>query len=198
MAMSGPIRKLIGPSRTRLLGYCEEAEKLLSSPIREETMDDEEFICEDLVGRMTTNVNLLERCNRDWVNLLKELSGEAKAAEDTEYNRISGGNEGFIEVLVNSSEAVARMRTRLERIAKKRLKRVVLNPSATAFQSGVLESSTQGSPQILSSQGQFNSLNVSLPKLQLLTFGGDIQQWPEFWDMFNSSVHEQNLPKVRI
>ena len=114
MAMSGPIRKLIGPSRTRLLGYCEEAEKLLSSPIREETMDDEEFICEDLVGRMTTNVNLLERCNRDWVNLLKELSGEAKAAEDTEYNRVAGGNEGFIEVLVNSSEAVARMRTRLE------------------------------------------------------------------------------------
>ena len=47
-------------------------------------MDDEEFICEGLVGRMTTNVNLLERCNRDWVNLLKELSGEAKTAEDTE------------------------------------------------------------------------------------------------------------------
>ena len=71
----------------------------------------------------------------------------------------------------------------------------MLNPSVTAFQSSVLESSAQSSPQILSSQGQFNSLSVSLPKLQLLTFSGDIQ-WPEFWDMFNSSVHEQNLPKV--
>ena len=39
-------------------------------------------------------------------------------------------------------------------------------------------------------------MRVSLPKLQLMTFGGDIQQWSEFWDMFNSSVHEQNLPKV--
>ena len=77
---------------------------------------------------------------------------------------------------------------RLERIAKKRLKIVVLNPDATAFQSNVLESSIQSSPQDLSSQGY---LNVSLPKLQLLTFGGDIQQWPEFWDMFKSSVHEQ-------
>ena len=152
MVMSGPIWKLIGPARTRFLGYCEEAEILLSSPIREETMDDEEFICEDLVRRMTTNMNLLERCNRDWVNLLKELSGEAKTAKDTEYNRVAGGNEGFIEVLVSSSEAVARMRTRLEQITKKRLKRVVLNPSVTAFQSSVLESSKQNSPQILSSQ----------------------------------------------
>ena len=66
----------------------------------------------------------------------------------------------------------------------------------TASQSNVLESSTQSLPQILSSQDQFNSLNVSLPKLQLLTFSGDIQQWPEFWAMFNSSVHKQNLPKV--
>ena len=72
----------------------------------------------------------------------------------------------------------------------------MLNPSTTAFQSSVLESSIQSSSQILSSQGQFNGLSVSLPKLQLLTFSGDIQQWPEFWDMFNSSVHEQNLPKV--
>ena len=56
-----------------------------------------------------------------------------------------------------------------------------------------MESSIQNSPQDLSSQGY---LNVSLPKLQLLTFAGDIQQWPEFWDSFKSSVHEQNLPKV--
>ena len=59
-----------------------------------------------------------------------------------------------------------------------------------------VESSSQSSPQILSSQGQFNSLNVNLPKLQLLAFSGDIQQWPEFCDMLNASVHDQNLPKV--
>ena len=59
-------------------------------------------------------MNLLERCNRGWVNLLKELSGEAKAAKDAEYNRVAGVNKGFIKVLVNLSEAVARMQTRLE------------------------------------------------------------------------------------
>ena len=54
---------------------------------------------------------------------------------------------------------------------KKGLKMTVLSPSTTAFQSNVLESSTQISPE-----GQFiHSLNVSLPKLQLLTgFSGDI------------------------
>ena len=82
-------------------------------------MDDEEFICKDLVGHMNTNMSLLESCNCDWVDLLKELSGEAKVAEDTEYNLVAKGNEGFIEILVNSSEAVARLQTRLEQITKK-------------------------------------------------------------------------------
>ena len=193
--MSGHIRKLIGPSKARLQGYYDEANKLLSSPVQEETMQDEELISEDLIERMNTNLNLLERCNRDWGNLLKDLSGEEKAAEEKEYNRVAGGNEGFVEMMLNSNEAVARLRARLRQIAKLRDSKTVLNPEAATFQPNTLESVIQSSPHNLSSQGQL-TMRVSLPKLQLVTFGGDIQQWPEFWDMFNSSVHEQNLPKV--
>ena len=69
----------------QLQGYCDEADKLLSSPVWEETMEDEELMSEDLIGCMNTNVSLLERCNHNWVNLLKELLGEAKIAEDAEY-----------------------------------------------------------------------------------------------------------------
>jgi len=38
-------------------------------------------------------------------------------------------------------------------------------------------------------------LQVNLPKLQFLSFDGDLQQWQEYWDVFDASVHQQeNLP----
>ena len=38
--------------------------------------------------------------------------------------------------------------------------------------------------------GAFN-LKVNLPKLQMPIFDGNIHQWQEFWDIFNSAIHEQ-------
>ena len=64
-----------------------------------------------------------------------------------------------------------------------------------AFQSNTLETFVQSSVN-LSSQGQASNLKVSLPKLLLLAFNGDYQQWPEFWGMFNSAVHEQTSSQV--
>ena len=190
--MSGPIRKLIGPAKVRLQKSYEEANTTLSFPVQEETMEDEKELAEELIERMNTNVNLLEKCNRDWVNLLKDLGAERKTAEEKEYDRMGEGEEGFVEVLLDAKEAVARLQARLVWITKMKDRRTLLNPDAVAFQSNTLEASAQ-SPVNLSSQGQSGNLKVSLPKLQLLTFNGDIQQWPEFWDMFNSVVHEQTL-----
>ena len=105
------------------------------------------------------------------------------------------GAEGFVKVLFNAKEAVMRLQARLVRITKTKDRRNLLNPDTVAFQPNTVEASVQ-SPVNLSSQGQLSNLKVSLSKLQLLTFNGDIQQWPEFWDMFNSAVHEQTLSQV--
>ena len=105
------------------------------------------------------------------------------------------GVERFVEVLLNVKEAVTRLQARLVQITKVKDSRNLLNPDTVAFQPNTLEASIQ-SPVNLSTQGQLSNLKVSLPKLQLLTFDGDIQQWPEFWDMFNSAVHEQTLSQV--
>ena len=34
------------------------------------------------------------------------------------------------------------------------------------------------------------------PKLQLPNFDGTILKWPEFWDIYESSVQRQDIPKV--
>ena len=40
------------------------------------------------------------------------------------------------------------------------------------------------------------AVQMKLPKLQLPIFEGDILQWQEFWDIYNSAVHEQDIPNV--
>ena len=82
---------------------------MLVSPIHEEMMEDDEIMGERLIECMATNISLLERCNRDWADLLKGLSGEERAMEETEYNQVADGTEGFVEVMLNANEAIAQL-----------------------------------------------------------------------------------------
>ena len=84
--MSGLLRKLLGPSKARVQGYIKQAEELLSQPINEETMEDDEITMEDLIERMCNNVSIMEQCDCDWVALLRDLKGEAKVTEEREHS----------------------------------------------------------------------------------------------------------------
>ena len=180
------IRKLIGPSKARLLRYTQDAEKLLSAPINDKEVEEEEINVEELIDRFSTNISILERCNHDWVSLLREMHGEAKDAEEKEQTRVAEGTEGYVEVLINASEVVSRLNSRLKRIERK-----------IEQQNQFLETQKNLSSQAkVSNIGQDTNIKVNLPKLQLPCFDGNVQQWPEFWDMFKTSVDEQNLPKV--
>jgi len=37
------------------------------------------------MNRFTTNVILLENCNKDWSNVMEEVKDEVKAKEEKEY-----------------------------------------------------------------------------------------------------------------
>ena len=108
--MSGPIRKLIGPAKTRLQRYVEEASSLLSSGVEEKTLEEDEILVEEIIARINTNVSLLER-NRDWSSLLKDLKTEDRSKEEKEYQRVAEGNEGYIEILMDANEMVARLQS---------------------------------------------------------------------------------------
>ena len=63
-AMSGPIRKLIGPAKTPLQCYVEEASSLPLSAVEEKTVTEDKLRVEEVIAHIITNVSLLERCNR--------------------------------------------------------------------------------------------------------------------------------------
>ena len=143
-------------------------------------MEEEELILEDLIERMNNNVSVIERCNANWTSLLRDLKGEAKVTEEQEHNRVAEGDEGYVEVLLNAGECIGHMRVRMKRIEKKLVQRT---PPSSPFDVKAASTSSSG-------------LHISLPKLQLMTFDGNVLQWQEFWDTFSASVHQQGLPSV--
>ena len=113
--MSGPIRKLIGPAKTRLQHYVEEASSLLSSGVEEKILEDDEIRVEEVIARININVSLLERCNRNWSSLLKDLKNEDRSKEEKEHQPVAEGSEGYIEILMDANEMVARLQSRIAR-----------------------------------------------------------------------------------
>lgn len=58
---------------------------------------------------------------------------------------------------------------------------------------------SQGNLHSMTNQAANSGLKpktVSLPKIQLPNFHGDLLKWQGFWDVFQSSVHDQDLPNV--
>ena len=111
--MSGPIRRLIGPTKSRLLKYIELANSLLKRKPVETTVDEEESETEDFANRISSNIALLEKCNKDWSNILKELDSDAKVNEEHEYARVFEGEDGLVKVLLTGSEVLARLKARI-------------------------------------------------------------------------------------
>jgi len=82
--MSGSLQKLIEPAKGWLQRYIEEAWGILLSAIDEKMIDELETQLEETIRRVNMGVSLLERCNRDWASLLKDLKGDKKVKEEKE------------------------------------------------------------------------------------------------------------------
>ena len=124
---------------------------------------------------------------------MKELKDDAKVTEEREYARASEGDDGLIEVLLNGKEILARLKARITIILRKR-EQIALQATRTAIQENLSLQTSSFQPGNVSASNIESS--IRLPKLQLPNFDGNILRWPEFWDIYESSVHRQDIPKV--
>ena len=125
---------------------------------------------------------------------MKELKDDAKVTEEREYARVTEGEDGLIETLLNGKEVLARLKARITIILRKR-EQIALQVTRTVIQENLsLQAPSFQPPENVSSNNIESS--VRLPKLQLPNFDGNVLRWPEFWDIYESSVHRQDIPKV--
>jgi len=75
--MSGPIQRLIGPAKSRVLQVI-EAHAFLETGHEGEDLDKDKMDVESLINRLMVNISTLERCNKDWTGVLKDFKGKRK------------------------------------------------------------------------------------------------------------------------
>jgi len=80
--MSGPLKIIIGPARTRLLRYMEETSSLLSGPVDKKSLEEDETRIEEWVSCINHTCSFLERCKWNWSTLLKDTKGDEKSKEE--------------------------------------------------------------------------------------------------------------------
>ena len=179
--MSGPIHKLLEPTKACLQGSIKNTRVIFMTTILDKDLDKDKTIIEDLIHRMKTNTTVLERCNNEWKALLKELKGDSKVvkAEEKEYLWAAEGDDGIIELLLDLKEIAARLQARLNKGLRQK-ERAERQP---------LEKREEPVEQ------QPNSW-MKLLKLNLPTFDGNLLHWQEFWDIFDSVVHHQDISNV--
>ena len=125
---------------------------------------------------------------------MKKLKDDAKVTEEHEYARVCEGEDGLIEALFTENEVLARLKVRIMIILRKR-EQIALQAMQTAIQENLLLlTPSLQLPRNVSASNIKSS--IRLPKLQLPNFDGTILKWPEFWDIYESFVHRQDIPKV--
>ena len=208
--MSGPLRKLIGPAKSRLQRYNEAANDLLENKIlKEPELDEIENEMEDYINRLSSNIAMLERCNKDWSTLLKETKGDAKVTEEREYARMAEGDEGFIEIMLVANDVLSRLKAKVTLISRKREQAIRMRPLTSSAQEQLQPIVEQAAVQatraaiqeslslsLSRTQSDVVDTSIRLPKMHLPNFDGNLLKWPEFWDVFESSVDKQNISDV--
>ena len=97
-------------------------------------------------------------------------------------------------MLLVATEVLARLKARIRIIFRIR-EQVALQATHAAIQENLSTSTFMFQPSTNLSASNIQS-SMHLPKLQLPNFDGYILKWPEFWDIYESSVHRQDIPNV--
>ena len=176
----------------------------MEKKLNELELDEMESETEDFINRQSSNIVILERCNKDWSTLLKETKGDARVTEEQEeereYTHVVEGEEGFIEVMLIANEVMARLKARALLILRKHELAIRIQPLISSSQMELqpiveqvavqaTRAAMQESLSFSHSHPQSNlavDTSMHLPKLNLPNFDGNILKWPEFWDAFES------------
>lgn len=84
--------------------------------MKESELDEIENKIEDYINRLSNNIAILGRCNKDWLTLLKETKGDAKVTEKQKYACMAEGREGFIEILLMVNDVLTSLKARINQV----------------------------------------------------------------------------------
>lgn len=135
------------------------------------TLDDQEEYLDEL-EQFTTTVC----AQRDRFSEFYKLLLGTSTSDETLQKQIDDESGKDAVILMEIDGVVAKYTTEIKRVNRKRTYSASNGNGSSSASSAA--NSAANSP-----------IPVKLPKLQLVTFDGDVLKWNEFWDSFSASVH---------
>ncbi len=210
--MSGPIRMVLGPARSRTQKLIEkepdryqaeawdtahEALKQVSSTHVSLKFD---------IDKLQNAVSLLLAKDSEWTNLFQTLTGATLKEEEARYKEAIESDAGHYALIVAGQDKLSELKCMLEELDQVAadLQRTRDLPSRMPTQPsgpGALQPSGSGG-QLPPARAagvplQAQQPMMKLPKIELPKFSGDLSHWKAFWDMFESSVHANPISRVQ-
>lgn len=187
--MSGSIRKVLGPCRARAVALIQKSMPTFD-PAIEQSIDDKlkqisqvKIQLKHDLDKLSNAVAFLISKDEQWLSLIQTLEGEEKTAEEKLYSQHIDREDGHFAIIVSGQDCMSVIKSsidELDNLAEK-LQKEQLAANAGAG---------QGQPAV-------QQQTLKLPKIELPTFSGDPTSWKGFWDLFQSSVHNQPIANVQ-
>jgi hypothetical protein len=175
--MSGPIRSAMGPMLKRLKTHLDQVRPIMA---KNEVLSDAESELMKLKRKLLSkSIVTLERKNAEWTNYIQELNTPAERwAEEANYNAFRFENKFFYEWIEEAQSFVDLIEATI--LSEDEAAPVHHPPAAVHHGHGARD----------------DTLHISLPKMKLPEFKGDVHEWMTFWQRFDSSVHSRNYKDV--
>ncbi|MCP3664057.1 MAG: DUF1759 domain-containing protein [Gammaproteobacteria bacterium] len=124
--MSGALRQVIGPTRSRLAKLLESADEEmsivslydsgLSQSENLQHLNRKKYHLQTLIARIEAAVSILDTKNNEWGQLLSQLDGDRLSAEEKILKQFMDDSDGFIIVMLNGRDALAQLQVRLSEV----------------------------------------------------------------------------------
>lgn len=156
-----------------------------------------------LVEECTIASNRIDTHLDAYINLMNELESKIDKTDDADTARFELEYKEFIDLEIRCDQFLADLKSRIT-VHRKRMESDVTASSLRAKDDYEQERLDLERERLRLEQSRLDlersrldgaharphTATVKLPKLELMKFYGDLLKWPEFWDSFESSIHD--------
>ena len=178
--MSGKIRKLLGPVRKRLTERIGE--------VQDAMIVDDASKLKSLRSKIVSNLKYHAE--------LTDQLGDVVDEDDVKQQENDTLLEKCVTLNIDAKESISLLDIRIDEVdcMKPEIKEEIRLNSLKIqeeIENLKLERSIKTKTlEKLNTNDNVKTVSVKLPKLMLPVFGGDVTEWPTFWDNYRSTIHE--------
>lgn len=190
--MSSIIIRTADQTKRRLCEVLNEIKRLNLDSVDQMTTTDETIrlhqerrrITQEKIMHIQIYIEALESVNTEWKQFIQQISVSTKRKEEEDrYLQINDDESGITNLILQAKQTVV-------------ILKMYQNDSEFILQrlnqSMVREETTQ--PKEPTQAGKYPTVN--LPQLPLPTFSGNPRRWREFWNSFDTAIHQQAIPDI--